>query len=53
VLWPNKASEITAFTATKRRVRPSMVSVPAVVFVVLFHQNLDPELDPNLDQTLD
>ena len=39
--------------ACAKRARPFIVSVPAVVSVVLFDQNLDQKFDPNLDQTLD
>ena len=35
-----------------KQARPFFVSVPAVVSVVLFDQNLDPKLDPDLHQTL-
>ena len=34
------------------RARPFVVSVPAVVSVVLFDQNLDQKFHPNLDQTI-
>ena len=44
--WSNRTTETTAFTATpKGRARPFIVSVPAVVSVVLFDQNLDQKID--------
>ena len=51
--WSNRTTETTAFTATTEGGAPFIVSVPAVVSVVLFDQNLDQKFDPNLDQTLD
>ena len=50
----NKSNSIYCNSKGARasRARPFLVSVPGVVSVVLFDQNLDPKLDPNLHQTL-